>query len=342
MSASAETLRTAVQHPAAGQLPLHERGSGVWPRTAGAEAMLPSLPDGRPWPRITVVTPSFNQAGYLEDTIRSVLLQAYPNLEYFVVDGGSRDGSREIIEKYSPWIDDWVSEPDRGQSHAINKGLARATGEVLAWLNSDDCYYPGALHTAATLMASSDCDILIGAMDKVVVSADDVQVVKRSSPYQGLPLHPIRILRHGPRADFHLIQPPMFWRSDLWRRTGGLDERYHFSMDTEWCNRALALGARVDRTDEVLARFSLHPGAKTQAQYDRQLRERALMYVRLSRLPEFRRLRCLAASVQPARRALGVRARHSRGLHAAMLRAGGRALGAVDAGVHLVWRGLDR
>ena len=103
------------------------------------------MPDGRSWPKISIVTPSYNQGEFLEETIRAVLLQNYPNLEYFIMDGGSTDNSVEIIKTYKPWLTYWVSEKDKGQADAINKGFERVTGDILAWLNSDDTYEPDIL-----------------------------------------------------------------------------------------------------------------------------------------------------------------------------------------------------
>jgi glycosyltransferase involved in cell wall biosynthesis len=117
---------------------------------------------GGEWPRITVVTPSFNQGAYIEETLRSVLLQGYPNLEYIVIDGGSTDGSVETIRRYARWLDYWVSEPDRGQAHALNKGFARASGDVLGWLNSDDVYLPGALKQVGATGVAFPGTILAG------------------------------------------------------------------------------------------------------------------------------------------------------------------------------------
>lgn len=126
-------------------------GRSGWPWTEGSISIPDLMPDGSPWPKISIVTPSYNQTQFIEETIRSVLLQGYPNLEYIIIDGGSTDGSLEIIKKYAPRLSYWVSEKDNGQSHAINKGWKRSNGEILSWLNSDDVLAPGALDEVARI-----------------------------------------------------------------------------------------------------------------------------------------------------------------------------------------------
>ena len=126
-------------------LPAPPQNRSNWPWTVEPPMLPENMPDGKNWPRISIVTPSYNQAEFLEQTIRSVLLQGYPNLEYVVIDGGSQDDSVEIIERYQGFLSGCVSEKDRGQSHAINKGWSMLTGDIIAYLNSDDFYYPGAL-----------------------------------------------------------------------------------------------------------------------------------------------------------------------------------------------------
>ena len=168
------------------------------------------------------MTPSFNQGQYLEETIRSVLLQGYSSLEYYVIDGGSTDSSVDIIRRYERWLTGWVSEPDRGQSHAINKGFARATGEILGWLNSDDIYLPGALPAVATEWSRQPQASLIygqaAYMDQDSVLAGEVLALPYA--YQ-------RLLRE---ANF-IPQPSAFFRARDFAALGGLDEALHFCMD---------------------------------------------------------------------------------------------------------------
>ncbi len=162
--------------PMLADLPPAPPGRTGWPWTEQSAPLPTALPDGSAWPRISVATPSYNQGQYLEEAVRSVLLQGYPDLEYIVIDGGSTDGSAAIIEKYAPWLAYWVSEPDRGQSHAINKGFERCTGEIITFLSSDDLYLAGAFGHAAALWAQHrDCGAVVGSfyyMDEHSLLAD--------------------------------------------------------------------------------------------------------------------------------------------------------------------------
>lgn len=316
--------------PSIADLPPPPPGRIGWPWTEARDPLPDTMPHGALWPRITIVTPSYNQAEYLEETLRSVLLQGYPDLEYIVIDGASRDGSVEIIRRYEPWLTHWVSEPDRGQSHAINKGFGRATGQILAWLNSDDIYYLGTLERVAITMMSSSCHIYIGAMDKVVLRDGQTHHVKTSSAVEGTPFHFFPIFASGAPTDFHFIQPPMFWRRWVWETTGGLDERYHYVMDLEWCSRAVALGAQVMPSGSRFARFLLHGESKSEQLTHRFPREQAQMYWRLSRKPGFRRFQCYRAALERLQRAAAlwsVRKRNSGQVVAAWLSLNGaRAL----------------
>ena len=211
------------------------------------------------FPRITVITPSFNQAAYLGRTIRSVLDQGYPNLEYLIVDGGSTDGSVEIIRNYADCLTFWVSEPDRGQADAINKGLRRATGEWVAWQNSDDIYYPGAFHGLAAAAAKHpQAGLIIG--DMMLIDEHD------------RPLRDIRYVKPSYKAllaeGMLLANQATFWRRSLQEKVGLLDEGYHCSFDYEWFLRltAHAEGIHVDR---IWGALRLHGETKTSLQGQR-------------------------------------------------------------------------
>ena len=130
-----------MQSPRCHDLPSLPAGKAGWPWTKESQRKSVASGDGMPpLPRLSVVTPCYNQESFIEETIRSVLLQGYPDLEYIIIDGGSTDGTLDVIQKYEPWLTHWESKPDRGQSHAINKGWKLATGEMVGWLNSDDIY----------------------------------------------------------------------------------------------------------------------------------------------------------------------------------------------------------
>jgi glycosyltransferase involved in cell wall biosynthesis len=236
--------------PALSELPAPPPDRSGWPWINAHQPAPPTMPDGRPWPRISVVTPSYNQAAYLEETIRSVLLQGYPNLEYIVVDGGSTDGTDAVLAKYEPWLSYWVSEKDRGQTHAINKGLARATGEIFNWINSDDLLTPGALVSVAVEMGRSDC--LAGAVvDFDPFGAEQLFVCRKLSPSRLI----------AGQSVYH--QPGVWLRRALVAAAGGLQENFHYTFDWDLMIRYLAIARKVKYTSRILARFRLHPESKT-------------------------------------------------------------------------------
>ncbi|MET0555775.1 MAG: glycosyltransferase [Vicinamibacteria bacterium] len=250
----------------AGDVPgLHafEEAPAGW--VAGRPATLPS---GRPWPRFTVVTVSYNHAAFLEDTLRSVLDQDYPDLEYIVIDGGSRDGTAAILDRYRDRLSYCVSEPDRGQSHALNKGFARATGTLCAWLNSDDRYAPDALWRAALAFDLHGADLVAGGCALAEEPHGRIARVHHSALPIGrpVPLPADRLLDLDGawlRGDF-FFQPEVFWTRDLWQRAGGrVAEELHYSMDYELWVRFARQGARVVHVPDTLALYRVHPNQKT-------------------------------------------------------------------------------
>ncbi len=221
---------------------------------------------------VSIVTPSFNQASYIEATIQSVLAQDYPQVEYIIVDGGSTDGTREVIEKYAGRLAWWVSEKDRGQTDAINKGFARAQGEVLAWLNSDDTYQPGALREAvAALQANPQAAMVYGNAN---YTDENGRVIGQFPAAQT----DYRRLRQG---YVHIPQQSSFWRASLWRQVGPLDPSFFFAMDYDLWVRLAALAPLVYVPGEPWANFRLHRDAKTITADDRCWPEMLRVHQRL-------------------------------------------------------------
>ncbi|MDB5321972.1 MAG: glycosyltransferase involved in cell wall bioproteinis [Phycisphaerales bacterium] len=204
-------------------------------------------------PKLSIVTPSFNQAPYLEQTLRSVLSQRDQIHEYFVYDGGSTDGSTDIIKKYASQIDYWISEKDKGQSDAIARGFARATGDYLAWINSDDVYLPAALaRIRAALDAHPDWD---------AVSANHARIDAQSRLCS---LHRVTAESRAAalRGVFHPHQPTVFFRRTLYEKVGGLNSDLHLVFDTELFYRILDAGAHWGHLPQYLAAFRQHPQSK--------------------------------------------------------------------------------
>ena len=209
------------------------------------------------FPRISIVTPSYNQGKYLERTLLSVLDQGYPNLEYLVIDGGSTDESVAIIKRYADRLSVWVSEPDRGQSHAINKGFQRCTGQILAWLNSDDYLMPEALKAVAeAYRVDPDAGAWVGGCLIVTEGQQEGWV---------LPGDVLDLKTLGEAwSDNFFGQPSCFFSASAWETCGPLDEALHFSMDLDLWLKMLA-SYRFAHLPRVVSCASSHPEAKTTA-----------------------------------------------------------------------------
>jgi glycosyltransferase involved in cell wall biosynthesis len=238
------------------ELPLGPSNKTGWPWTEGTGAFpgAGTLPSGRPWPRITIVTPSLNHGAFIEEAIRSVLLQAYPNLELIVVDGGSTDDSIKALGKYGAWLSHWICESDRGPASALNRGFQLGTGELLGFLNADDFLLPGCLATIAReFLSHPGADVVSGHGFFAKLSGE-----------MGTPIFSDRwnLARFANDAGV-LVQPATFFRRRAFEQVGGFKERTKASWDIElWADMALA-GAVFHTVDEFLAAFRLHAASIT-------------------------------------------------------------------------------
>jgi hypothetical protein len=216
--------------------------------------------NSKEYPRITIITPSYNQGHFIEETIRSVLSQGYPNLEYLIIDGGSTDNTVEVIKKYEAQITYWVSEPDRGQTHAINKGLAIATGDILAYLNSDDYYLPGTLTSVAEYFQQHpETDLLHGRCRYVNESGDAIgeQFGNIQTFAEILDLWGVWWQKR------QFVQPEVFWTRRISDRVDKFNEALYYVMDYEYWSRILQVGGRVGRIERSLTCFRFTPQQKS-------------------------------------------------------------------------------
>lgn len=205
-------------------------------------------------PLVSIITPSFNQGKFLEETILSVLNQDYPRIEYIIVDGASSDNTIEVAKKYESRLASWVSEPDKGQTDAINKGFGLATGEILAWLNSDDVYYPGAVSEAVKYLLDHPQIGMVYA-DLDFIDEKGRVIGKFNAAQTDLPK-----LRRG---YVHIPQPSAFFRADLWKKVGPLDSSFFFAMDYDLWTRLAAASEIKYLPGKSWAKFRLHSDGKT-------------------------------------------------------------------------------
>ncbi len=235
-------------------LPAPPDGRHGWPwERSGAGAEKPHT-DAAAWPRITVVTPSFNQAPFLEEAIRSVLYQQYPNLEYLIIDGGSTDGSVDIIRKYEDWLDTWVSEGDNGQAAAIDKGFQHGQGEILAWLNSDDVFEPGALFRAASVFQQHPEAALVYG---------DADQIGRDGARLGQAPQVLACDKKFLLTDNNaIVQPSAFFRRAAYQAVDRLDYRLYWAMDYDLWLKLADVGSLI-YVPETLARTRIYDSAKS-------------------------------------------------------------------------------
>ena len=269
--------------PDISELPAPPSDKTGWPWTVGSSR---PADDGRVWPRVTIVTPSFNQGRFLEETIRSVLLQGYPDLEYIVIDGNSKDESVDIIKKYSPWIAHWVSEKDSGQADAINKGFRKATGTYVNWLNSDDYFYAGAIaDTVGHLLAQP-------GLDFIYRDVDQGWSAEKTEPRRGEAITFADMIR---TLNVPIPQQAALWSRAMMERVGLLDPKWHVVLDREFFMR-VGLHATMAYVPGAVGFFRLHADSKSVAEEKHWAREIPTLY------EEFFRRRDLPPAIVQLRR----------------------------------------
>lgn len=270
--------------PTLEELHTSPQGKTSWPWTEESLQLPDAMPDGSPWPKISIVTPSFNQGQFIEETIRSVLLQGYPDLEYIIIDGGSTDISIDIIKKYQQWLKYWVSEPDRGQSHAINKGFSESTGQVFAWINSDDIYMPDIFQVVAKAHKENPHSIIAGAVthnnmitgEKKLIFQSNITLENVIAFWKGWESGCVECASWSQQGlFFQRHQPPI---SHLL-----VDEHLRFAMDLDLLCRLL-VSMDVHYSEKVFSEFRIYQKSKTGKEYNELISEAITVYGRYKHL----------------------------------------------------------
>ncbi|WP_418509494.1 glycosyltransferase family 2 protein [Corallibacter sp.] len=234
------------------------------------------------YPKISIVTPSYNQGDFIEETITSVLAQQYPNLEYIVIDGGSTDNTLAILKKYDKQITYWVSEPDQGQSDAINKGFAKATGTIFGWLNSDDYLLPKALFHIANANWKPDIGAVVGIGHKVALNKN---IVYTPQYYENITTEKLFLWTKGK----NFMQPSCFFSKNAWDTCGPLNTELNYCMDVAlWI--AISKQFKFLRIPQQIAHAYIHEQAKTTADVEQMLMETYLMIASMDGLKTARNL----------------------------------------------------
>lgn len=236
------------------ELPISDKNKSGWPWTEETSSEI--YRDRSGWPGISIVTPSYNQGQFIEETIRSVLLQNYPNLEYIIIDGGSTDQTVEIIKRYEKWITFWKSEKDNGQSDAINKGMSKCTGKIVNWMNSDDYLLPKALYHVGNYPWKKSVGALVGRGYKINLDKDIIYAPKSKR----IGYKPFLRWMQGN----NFMQPACFFSKNAWDSCGPLDEDLDFCMDVDlWLK--ISRKYNFERLNQDIAFAYAHDKAKTTA-----------------------------------------------------------------------------
>lgn len=245
------------------QLPPPPSGKSGWPWTEESEVLPPIQSNKQLWTRISIVTPSYNQGEFIEETIRSLILQNYPNFEYIIIDGGSTDKTLEIIRKYEKWIEYWVSEKDNGQSHAINKGFAKCTGEFVNWICSDDMLCKNALFYLSPFLNDNKNSLIISHGLRIDQNSNIIDEILPSviNNFENL----VDIKQYW-RRNNSIMQQSCFYPLKELKRFELLNVSNHYTMDYELWGRLLIADIQIVRTSVMVGLFRWYGGQKTSNQ----------------------------------------------------------------------------